>query len=66
MTAIVQFSRNLSPESVNTLNQYIVEVISYEGDSEVLYIDASREAEALNTAVALSNNADYAMIQAII
>ncbi|GFI12655.1 hypothetical protein IMSAGC008_00179 [Muribaculaceae bacterium] len=66
MTAIVQFSRNLSPESVNTLNQYIVEVISYEGDSEVLYIDASSEAEALNTAVALSNNADYAMIQAII
>ena len=66
MTAIVQFSRNPPPESVNTLNQYIVEVISYEGDSEVLYIDASSEAEALNTAVALSNNADYAMIQAII
>ena len=46
----------------NRLMEYMVEVITFDGESETVYVEAYNEAEASNRAAALVGNADYTMV----
>ena len=49
-------------ENSNELKEYQVEVITFDGESETVYVEAYNEDEASNIAVARVGNADYTMV----
>ena len=49
-------------ENSNELKEYQVEVITFDGESEMVYVEAYNEDEASNIAVARVGNADYTMV----
>ena len=44
------------------LKEYQVEVITFDGESETVYVEAHNEAEASDMAAAQVGNADYTMV----
>ena len=65
MTAVFSFSARASFNESNELREYQVEVITFDGDSEIVYVEAYDEHEALDTAASMVDNADYCMIQGV-
>lgn len=57
--AVKDFDAN---ENSNELKEYQVEVITFDGESEMVYVEAYNEDEASNIAVARVDNADYTMV----
>ena len=49
-------------ENSNELKEYQVEVVTFDGESETVYVEAYNEAEASNMAAAQVGNADYTMV----
>ena len=49
-------------ENSNVLKEYQVEVITFDGESETVYVEAYNEDEASNKAAAQVGNADYTMV----
>lgn len=49
-------------ENSNELKEYQVEVITFDGESEMVYVEAYNEDEASNMAAAQVGNADYVMV----
>ena len=49
-------------ENGNELKEYQVEVITFDGESETVYVEAYNEDEASNMAAAQVGNADYVMV----
>ena len=64
MTHISQFAvKNINAnENNNELKEYQVEVITFDGESETVYVEAYNEVEASNKAAAQVGNADYTMV----
>ena len=64
MTHISQFAiKNFDAnENSNELKEYQVEVITFDGESEMVYVEAYNEDEASNMAAAQVGNADYVMV----
>lgn len=56
--AVKDFDAN---ENSNELKEYQVEVITFDGESEMVYVEAYNEDEASNIAAARVGNADYTM-----
>ena len=63
MTHISQFAVKDIDAYKNSkkLKEYQVEVVTFDGESETVYVEAYNEAEASNRAAALVGNADYTM-----
>lgn len=49
-------------ENSNELKEYQVEVITFDGESETVYVEAYNEDEASNKAAAQVGNANYTMV----
>ena len=61
MTHIMSFAASASSPS-NSMKEYQVEVITFDGDSETVYVEARSEEEASNMASEIVGNADYTMV----
>ena len=46
----------------NELNDYQVEVVTFDGDVEIVCVEAHNEQEAADKAAAIVGNADYTMV----
>lgn len=46
----------------NELNDYQVEVVTFDGDVEIVSVEAHNEQEAADKAAAIVGNADYTMV----
>jgi hypothetical protein len=46
----------------NRIKEYQVEVITYDGDSHTVYVEARNEEEASDMAAEMVGNADYTMV----
>ena len=66
MTHISQFAvKNINAnENNNELKEFQVEVVTFDGESETVYVEAYNEDEASNKAAAQVGNADYTMVYA--
>ena len=66
MTHISQFAvKNIDAyKNSNKLKEYQVEVVTFDGESETVYVEAYNENEASNKAAAQVGNADYTMVYA--
>ena len=66
MTHISQFAVKDIDAYKNSkkLKEYQVEVVTFDGESETVYVEAYNEAEASNKAAAQVGNADYTMVYA--
>ena len=64
MTHISQFAvKNIDAyKNSNKLKEYQVEVVTFDGESETVYVEAYNEDEASDKAAALVGNADYTMV----
>ena len=64
MTHISQFAVKDIDAYKNSkkLKEYQVEVVTFDGESETVYVEAYNEAEASNKAAAQVGNADYTMV----
>ena len=64
MTHISQFAVKDIDAYKNSkkLKEYQVEVVTFDGESETVYVEAHNEAEASDKAAALVGNADYTMV----
>ena len=64
MTHISQIAvKNINAnENGNELKEYQVEVVTFDGESETVYVEAYNEDEASNKAAARVGNADYTMV----
>lgn len=63
MTAVFSNSKFFSFDSDNELREFQVEVITYDGDSEIVYVEARDAYEAQQMAAEMVANADYIMVQ---
>lgn len=57
--AVKDFDAN---ENSNELKEYQVEVVTFDGESETIYVEAYNEDEASSKAAAQVGNADYTMV----
>ena len=66
MTHIYQFAvKNFNAnENNNELKEFQVEVITFDGESEIVYVEAYNEDEASDIAAAQVGDADYTMVYA--
>lgn len=62
MTHVMNYTAAAS-QNENILMEYMVEVITFDGESEIVYVEAYSEDEAQMKAAAEVPNADYTMIQ---
>ena len=63
MTHISLFAAMNSFENdYNELNDYQVEVVTFDGDVEIVSVEAHNEQEAADKAAAIVGNADYTMV----
>lgn len=63
MTHVINYSAASTLNADNVLREYMVEVITFDGESETVYVEAYSEDEAQDKAAAEVGNADYTMIQ---
>lgn len=47
----------------NSTKEYMIEVVTFDGESEIVYVEASNEDEAQSLAASEVENADYTMVQ---
>ena len=66
MTHISQFAvKNINAnENNNELKEFQVEVVTFDGESEIVYVEAYNEDEASDIAAAQVGDADYTMVYA--
>ena len=62
MTHVMNYTAASSLNDNNRLMEYMVEVITFDGESEIVYVEAYNEDEASNKAAAQVGNADYVMV----
>ena len=62
MTHVMNYTAAAS-HNENILMEYMVEVITFDGESEIVYVEAYNEDEAQMKAAAQVPDADYTMIQ---
>ena len=63
LTTMTQHNAAASTSSPsNSMKEYQVEVITFDGDSETVYVEARSEEEASNMAAEIVGNADYTMV----
>lgn len=55
----------ISLDSNHRLKEYMVEVITFDGESEIVYVVARTSDEAQEMAAAQVANADYTMVQGV-
>ena len=65
MTAVFSFSASASFNESNELREYQVEVITFDGESEIVYVEAYDEYEAQEIAASMVADADYTMVQGV-
>ena len=65
VTAVFSNSKFFSFSSNNELREYQVEVITFDGDSETIYVEAHDADEAQEIASNMVADADYVMVQGI-
>ena len=63
MTAVFSFSARASFNESNELREYQVEVITFDGESEIVYVVARTAEEAQEKAAAQVADADYTMVK---
>ncbi len=63
MTAIFTNSNFFALNSNNEIREYQIEVITFDGDSEIVYVEAHDASEAQEIAASMVENADYCMVQ---
>ncbi len=63
MTHVMNYTAAASLNADNVLKEYMVEVITFDGESYTEYVEAYSEDEAQEIAAANVPNADYTMIQ---
>lgn len=68
MTYVKQFSNFSLDFMTSNLKrvEYMVEVVNFDNESEIVYVEAGDESEALELAASMVVNADYAMIQGVL
>ena len=66
MTHINQIAvtNNKAYKNSKKLKEYQVEVVTFDGESETVYVEAYNEAEASNIAAEMVGDADYTMVYA--
>ncbi|MDE6008101.1 MAG: hypothetical protein K2G90_02725 [Muribaculaceae bacterium] len=55
----------ISPDTDNRLRFFSVEVITFDGDSQTVEVEARNAEEAQNIAASEVGNVDYTMVQAV-
>ncbi len=65
MTAVFSNSAFFALNSNDELRIFTVEVITFDGDSEIVEVEAYDADEAQAQAAALVDNADYTMVQGV-
>lgn len=55
----------ISLDSNRRLKEYMVEVITFDGESEIVYVVARTSEQAQEMAAAQVANADYTMVQGV-
>lgn len=68
MTYVKQFSNfslDFMPSNLKRV-EYMVKVVNFDNESEIVYVEAGDESEALELAASMVVNADYAMIQGVL
>lgn len=63
MTHVISTSVLSALRPSTSLKEYQVEVVTYDGESETVYVEAYTDEEAHNLAAAQVPDADYTMIQ---
>lgn len=64
MTHVMNYTAASSLNDNNRLMEYMVEVITFDGESEIVYVEAYNEDEASDIAAAQVGDADYTMVYA--
>lgn len=63
MTAVFSNSNFFSSNYNNELRCYTIEVITFDGESEIIEIEAESADEACSIAASMVEDADYTMVQ---
>ena len=63
MTAVYSNSNFFAYNENAQLREYQIEVITFDGDSEIVYVEAHDASEAQEIAASMVENADYCMVQ---
>lgn len=66
MTYVAQFSCFSSPASEESLKEYQVEIVTFDGESFYESVEAASEEEAADLAAAMVDNTDFVMIQGVV
>ena len=59
----MNYTTAASLNSNNNLMEYMIEVITFDGESEIVYVEAENAEEAQAKAAAEVPDADYTMVQ---
>ena len=59
----MNYTAAASLNSNNNLMEYMIEVITFDGESEIVYVEAENAEEAQAKAAAEVPDADYTMVQ---
>ena len=65
MTAVYSNSNFFAYNENAQLREYQIEVITFDGDSEIVYVEAYDEYEAQEIAASMVADADYTMVQGV-
>ena len=63
MTHVMNYTAASSLNDNNRLMEYMVEVITFDGESEIAYVESNSAEEAQAKAAAEVPDADYTMVQ---
>lgn len=63
MTHVMNYTAAASLNADNNLREYMIEVITFDGESEIVYVEAESDEEAQAKAAAEVPDADYTMVQ---
>lgn len=63
MTHVANFTASASLNNTNTRMEYMVEVVTFDGDSQIVYVETDSSDEAQEIAASMVADADYTMVQ---
>ena len=63
MTHVANFTASATLNITNTRMEYMVEVVTFDGDSQTVYVEADSADEAQEIAASMVADADYTMTQ---
>ena len=66
MTHVSNTTTLFSAPEVSSITGYIVEVITFDNESETICVEASCSDEAMDIAASMFDNVDYVMVQGVI